>query len=389
MILTHYSKFACDHDPKAVIVYVISYMAKKKKSIRRPSRIPVQPFWQKIIVVYSTRTWLRRLTIGMLWLLLISFSAPLWNPIIFPPISHPEMGVSFSQKRSTELGLDWRANYSALLNDIPLRHLRLMSYWDLHEEERGTFDFADLDWQMDEAARHGIGVSLAIGLRQPRWPECHQPDWAHQLRGNAWKQALYAYMEIVVKRYEHHPALLSWQLENEGVNNWFGTCDEPDVARLNEEFDLVKSWSKRPVWMSLSDQHGLPVDPPMPDAYGFSVYRRLWSDKTWPYIGYTTYPTPIWYHRGRAALIKLMTGRDSFIHELQLEPWGATDTKNLTIAEQDKTMSIQQIRDNLYFARELGMSNIYTWGSEWWYWRKVNGDPSIWQTVREEFSALR
>ena len=28
---------------------------------------------------------------------------------------------------------------------------------------------------------------------------------------------------------------------------------------------------------------------------------------------------------------------------------GATDTKNLTIAEQDKTMSIQQIRDNLYF----------------------------------------
>ncbi len=371
------------------ILCPITIMTKPKKHRRPPAKKTPLPVWQRLVTAYTHRRWLRRLTVGTLWLILIFLTAPLWNPIIFPPVAHPRIGVSFSEKRSTEMGLDWRANYLALLDDMDIKAFRLMSYWDIHEPTRGQLDFSTLDWQMDQAAARGAKVSLAIGLRQPRWPECHEPAWTSDLSGNTWKQALYAYIEIVVKRYENHPALESWQLENEGANDWFGTCLTPDTERLNEEFNLVKSWSKKPVWMSLSDQHGLPVDPPMPDAYGFSVYRRLWSDKTWPYIGYTTYPTPIWYHRGRAALIKLMTGRDSFIHELQLEPWGATDTKNLPIAEQDKTMSIQQIRDNLYFARELGMSNIYTWGSEWWYWRKVNGDPSIWQAVREEFSTLR
>lgn len=336
------------------------------------------------------RLWLRGWKPALyvvLALVVAIYSAPFWNPILFPPVAAPHYGVSFSEKRASELNTDWRANYTALLDDLHIRSFRLMSYWDIHERERGKLNFSSLDWQMDQAAKHGATVSMSIGLRQPRWPECHQPAWASQLSGNAYKQALYAYIKIVVQRYQHHPALLSWQLENESMNDWFGMCGRADRSRLIEEFRLVKSLSDKPVWMSLSDQHGLPIGQPWPDKFGFSVYRVVWSENTWPYRGYLTYPTPIWYHRLRATVIQAYTGRDIFIHELQLEPWGPRDFKDMTIREQDVSMSTAQIAENLHFAREIGSPDIYTWGSEWWYWRKVTlHDPSVWETVRKEFA---
>jgi hypothetical protein len=333
------------------------------------------------------RRWWHYVLLVIAALLILMYTAKWWNPIVFPPVKNPEIGVSFSEKRAKEMGLDWQANYTALLDDMQVRHFRLMSYWDIHEPVRGQFDFSTLDWQISEAAKRGANVSLAIGLRQPRWPECHQPDWAPKLRGNEWNQALFSYIETVVKRYENNPTVISWQLENEGVNEWFGECGKPDPKRLVDEFNLVKGLSAKPVWMSLSDQHGLPINPPVPDKFGYSVYRTVWSEKTWPYRGYLTYPTPIWYHRLRAVAIKLISGRDIFIHELQLEPWGPKDTTELTTAEQDISMSPAKIKDNLLFAREIGAKDIYTWGGEWWYWRKVHGDPTVWDTVKTEFTA--
>lgn len=333
--------------------------------------------------------WWQWTLIGLAALLIIFFTAPWWNPVVFPAVKQPLIGVSFSEKRAKEMGLDWQANYLALLDDMKVRHYRLMSYWDIHEPVRGQHDFSTLDWQIAEAAKRGADVSLAIGLRQPRWPECHQPTWAASLEGGAWKQAMYSYIETVVKRYEDNPTVINWQLENEGANQWFGLCDAPDRQRLHEEYDLVDKLSDKPIWMSLSDQHGLPFFTPVPDKYGYSVYRTVWSEKTWPYKGYLTYPTPIWYHRGRAAIIKAYTGRDIYIHELQLEPWGPLDTLQLSKEEQDRSMSTKQIRKSLLFAREIGAKDIYTWGGEWWYWRKVHGDPSIWNTIKHEFEAAQ
>lgn len=308
----------------------------------------------------------------------------LLNWFVFLPVKNPQYGVSFSQKRSQELGLDWRANFLALVDDLKFNRLRLMSYWDLGEPVRGQFSFADLDWQMDEAAKRGIKVSLGMGLRQPRWPECHEPAWAQQLSGHEWKQALYAYMEIVANRYRGHPALDSWQLENEGMNNWFGTCGLPDRERLIEEYALLQTWDPNGhIIMSLSDQHGLPLGQPVPDEYGFSVYRIVWNDKV-PPQGYIYYPTPIWYHRLRAAAIGLIQKRPVMIHELQMEPWGPHDTKTLSIEEQNKSMSIEQIPKSFTFARQLGIERMDLWGGEWWYWRLQHGDSSVWETVRQQ-----
>lgn len=281
------------------------------------------------------------------------------------------------------LGNDWQANYTALLDDLEIRQFRLMSYWEDGEPTKGNYNFADLDWQMDEAAKRGAKVSLAIGLRQPRWPECHEPLWATQLGKSAWKQALYDYMQTVVKRYQHHPALESFQLENEALAWWFGDCrEQPDAARINEEFTLVKSWTDKPVWMSLSDQYGLSINKPIPDAYGYSLYLYVYN-KVIPGT-YANPSPPIWFHRLRANILGSMHHKPFFLHELQLEPWGPREIKQLSEAEQNITMSPEQIRYNLQYARKIGFDQVYTWGSEWWYWRKTNGSEIVWETIRQE-----
>lgn len=307
----------------------------------------------------------------------------------FPMVENPSYGVSFSAKRARELDLDPKANLTALLDDVGIKNYRLMSYWDDIEKERGQFDFSDLDWQVSQIAKRDGTVSLSIGLRQPRWPECHAPAWSYDLKGHDWKQALYAFMEVVVKRYENNPTIISWQLENEAYNNWFGTCDFPDRERVQEEFDLVRSWSKKPLWMSLSDQHGYPVAQPTPDMFGYSVYRWVWNENIPPANTYMVYPTPIWYHKLRAWIIKQTTNTDIFIHELQLEPWGPVDTKELSVEEQNRSMSTEQIQKSISFAREIGAKDIYVWGGEWWYWRKIHGDSSVWDAVRYEIHNQR
>jgi hypothetical protein len=342
---------------------------------------------KKIGWLKSKPAWQRRLVWVVAAIAASLIVVQILNTFVFTPVKDPSYGVSFSKERSEELGLDWKANFTALLDDLKIKHYRLMSYWNEHEAERGVFDFSSLDWQMDEAAKRGATVSLAIGLRQPRWPECHEPEWAKTIGGNEWKQALYAYMEKVVARYKNHPALVSWQLENEAVNNWFGICTSVDRERLVEESNLVKAWDpNHKVQMSLSDQHGLPLGQPVPDEYGFSVYRIIWNSNFWPNT-YLYYPTPIWYHRLRALVIQLIQHRPIFIHELQMEPWGPHDTKFLSIEEQDKSMSIEQIPRVFRFARQTGIKDIDLWGGEWWYWRKIKfNDPSVWETVRQELN---
>ncbi len=312
------------------------------------------------------------------------------NTFVFLPVKDPNLGVSFSRERSEELGLDWKANYTALLDDMQLTHFRLMSYWSSHEKVRGQFDFSDLDWEVNEAAKRGTKVDIVLGLRQPRWPECWEPDWARQLTGNAWKQAMYSYIEVVVNRYKNNPAVQSWQLENEAMNNWFGTCGAPDRQRLNEEYALVKKLdSSRNIRMSLSDQHGLPLGSPVPDEYGYSVYRIVWNTFS-PWHFYIVYPTPIWYHRLRAVVIEWIQHKPIFIHELQMEPWGPKDTKELTTKEQDQSMSVDQIHKSMKFARQIGAKDIDMWGGEWWYWRKIKfNDDSIWNAVKKEVQDAR
>ena len=73
------------------------------------------------------------------------------------------------------------------------------------------------------------------------------------------------------------------------------------------------------------------------------------------------------------------------IHELQLEPWGPSATKDMPLAEQDRSMSVEQAKENLAFARKIYREDIFTWGVEWWYWRKTkHNDGQHWEMMKAE-----
>ena len=90
-------------------------------------------------------------------------------------------GVTFSVMHAEELGLDWRAAYRAILDDLKVRELRIPAYWPRVEPKRDSYDWSELDFQLREARARDARVVLAVGRRLPRWPECHIPDWAQKL----------------------------------------------------------------------------------------------------------------------------------------------------------------------------------------------------------------
>lgn len=292
-------------------------------------------------------------------------------------------GITFSAKYAQDLGLDWGVTYQALLSELDFEVVRLMSYWDHHEPADNEFDFATLDAQFDLAAAHGKQVSLAIGLRQPRWPECHSPDWADQLDAKDRRAQLLEYIKVVVERYRDHPALATWQLENEVANRSFGDCPDFDRRFLARELALAESLDPdHPVIINASNQSGIPLVGPIASKVGFSVYRHAYFDLLGAPRKWSFWYLPASWHSLRASLVELR-GADTFIHELQAEPWGAKPTQAMTLAEQNKLMDDQTLRRHVDYALATGIREIHLWGGEYWYWRREKfGDDSLWNAAR-------
>jgi hypothetical protein len=306
-----------------------------------------------------------------------------------PKKNLPEMidprqyGVSFSVKQCHNFGIDPVETLDWLLNEASFRRLRLMSYWNEHEKEQGKFDFSALDKQVEQVQKAGGVITMCLGARQPRYPEFHWPEWAWNAPKPERDKALLNYVKVVVERYKDNPAIISWQLENEALLTSFGERIEIDRKRLRAEFALVKQLDpSRPVIMSTSASWGIPIIGPIPDMSAFSFYLiRFHKGK------YTTTYHTYWIHRIRAFLIRLIWRIPSFIHELQMEPWGPKDIWEMQPEQQDESMEPKQIARNFDQGQKTKLYPLDLWGGEWWYWRlKKLNDPSTWEAVKKELS---
>jgi hypothetical protein len=307
-----------------------------------------------------------------------------------------EWGVNFSQKHAKDLGLNWKETYLALLDDLKVRNLKIAAYWDLIEEEKGVYNFDDLDWQIERAEERGANVILVIGLKSLRWPECHIPDWFSESSKEEKNQKLLEYVEKIVSRYENSFAVQAWQIENEPFFS-FGECPNMDSFMLAKEINTAKinDGKKRPIIVSDSGEFSLWFGAAQyADIVGITMYRKTWfvppgfdSGNSEKDGFYWSYPfQPVFYKR-KADLVKSLFDKEVWCVELQAEPWGPKLLYDLSIEQQKETMNLDIFRQNINFAKRTGLSKFYLWGGEWWYWmKKIQGDSRIWDEARNLFS---
>lgn len=293
-------------------------------------------------------------------------------------------GVNFSQKQAEALGLDWQKTYLALIEDLGAKNIKLAVYWDLLEPERGRYDFSALDWQVKTAEEKGAKILLAMGVKVPRWPECHIPSWAGALDDKERQEEVLAMLEKTVLRYEKFDSIVGWQVENEPLFP-FGRCPKPDKDFLKKEADLVKSLSTgKPVIISDSGEGSFWFKAAgIGDIVGTTIYRKAWFEKPGIYVNYP-FP-PVFYWR-KAELIEKFFNKKVICVELQAEPWGPKLIQDSSVSEQEKTMGLSRFRSNVEFAEKTGLDKFYLWGGEWWYWLKEKQNkPEIWDEAKKLF----
>lgn len=291
-------------------------------------------------------------------------------------------GANFSQKHAQTLGLDWKKAYIEIMDDLGVKRLKLGTYWDYIEWEKGQYSFADLDWQIKEAEKRDVEIILVIGMKTPGWPECHIPRWAKDLSKREQQIEILKYLEQIVLRYKDSQAIRYWQVENEPFFP-FGNCLWRDKKFLKKEIELVKSLDSRKIIISESGEFPLWFKAAKyGDIVGVTMYRKVWFKELNSYI---VYPFPATFYKRKASLIKTLFGKEVIGVELQAEPWGPFPVYNLPMAEQEKSMSLERFKKNVAFAQKVGFSENYFWGVEWWYWMKENNQPEIWNEAQQLF----
>ncbi len=326
---------------------------------------------------------------GLSWLGLVEYTRNL--PPVEPdrPIA---WGVTFSSKFSRELELDWRDSYSAILDELRPERLRLIAYWDEVEPEAGTFTFDDLDWQIRGAADRGIPFVLAVGLKTPRWPECHIPAWARPLAPEDQESALHQYVRAVVERYREEPHLAMWQVENEPLL-WFGQCPSRGRGFLRRETALVRSLDpKHPILTTDGGELGLwaPVAR-HGDVFGTTMYRKAYPRIIGPIFGHVQYPLSPVSFRVKERFVRWWNQSPNqrfIVIELQAEPWEPRSLKTYSAEALAQDFSPKYFRDTIEYAKAAGFDEYYLWGAEWWlYMGQRHDDWRYWEIAREIFSA--
>jgi len=294
-------------------------------------------------------------------------------------------GVNFSQKHAQNLGLDWKETYSAIIDDLAVKNIKLAVHWDLVEQKDGEYDFNDLDWQINKAEENGVKLLLVIGMKTPRWPECHIPEWAKALDKEKQQEKILTLIEKLVLRYKDSGTIDMWQVENEPFFP-FGDCPWMDKDFLKKEISLVKNLDtqKRPVLISDSGEGSLWVAAArLGDIVGTTMYKKVWMSE---FKTYLTYPFPPSFYYIKSRIINLLFNKEVICVELQAEPWGPRLLYDITVEEQQKTMNLEQFKKNIEFAKTTGLKEFYLWGSEWWYWMKVKQNmPEIWNESKKLF----
>lgn len=306
------------------------------------------------------------------------------NTYKFPQMTY---GVSFSPSFARSLNLDWKDTYIKILDDLKVRKIRIPTYWDEIEPKDNKLDFSQVDFMLDKAQKREAKIILVLGARQPRWPECQIPNWARSLSLKDRQLRVLELIQKVVERYKQKESIEYWQVENEPLLGVFGKgCDAPDEKFLAKEVALVRSLDKRPIIVSDSGELGFWITPmKLSDVFGTTLYRRVYNS----FLGYTTYPILPYFYNIKSSIVRSLfasNNQKTIIVELQAEPWASLNNLNkIKIESQIKTLSLNDFKNYIDYAKKTGFDTSYLWGVEWWYWMSQNGHPEYLEYAKSLF----
>ncbi|MFH1077695.1 MAG: cellulase family glycosylhydrolase [Patescibacteria group bacterium] len=291
-------------------------------------------------------------------------------------------GMTFSRPYAEgDLDLDADAVLKAAIDDLGIRHFRLPVTWKTIQPTTTSTDFGPLDRDIAAITKAGGSVTLAIGEKVPRWPECWGPDWWKALPRDTQQQETLAFIEKVVTRYRETSAVVTWQVENE-PNFVYGDCPAPDMAFLKQEVALVRRLDPtRPVASTDSGELSAWISfGKTVDTLGVSVYRVVRN----PIIGTLRYIfIPPWFYQRKALFASLFGVKNVYVSEFQMEPWSNIPLTETPMDDQFDTMDIEQMQANFRFAERMNLTPIDFWGVEWWYWMKEKQNhPEFWETAK-------
>ncbi len=293
-------------------------------------------------------------------------------------------GVNFSEIKAARYDKDWPPYYLAMLDDLKVKNIKLASYWSIIEPEEGSYNFSSLDWQIEEAEKRGVELIVVIGRKTPGWPECHIPEWASDKTKEEQQEKILRLLENIVNRYKDKEAIKYWQVENEPFFP-FGKCLWKDKDFLKKEIELVKSLDpSRKIIISESGEFPLWFKATYyGDILGVTMYKKAWFED----IGlYVSYPFPPTFYSRKASLINNLFKKEVMVIELQAEPWGPVLNYKLSLEEQERTMSFEQFKNVISFAKKTNLKTFYFWGAEWWYWMKEKHQrPEFWEEAKKLF----
>ncbi len=297
----------------------------------------------------------------------------------------PEYGATFSAKYARDLRLNPVKVYDELINDMGIKKMRLVAYWDEIEREKDNFDFSSLDWQMEMSEEAGVEVILAIGRRVPRWPECHVPGWANELSHEEKEEELKEFLIAITERYKAYESLKIWQVENEVFLNLYATeiCGlEVDDEFIDEEIATVKEIDpSREIMMTDSGNVGIWSRAyKRGDLFGSTFYVYLMFD------GGAKSPLTHNVYKFKKWINSLIFGKkEVYLIEVSIEPWLKDPIATAPIDELVERLSIEREKVIISRARKTGFERQYLWGVEWIYYMREKGHPEYWDYFRSVF----
>lgn len=287
-----------------------------------------------------------------------------------------EVGVTFSPLQCEYLGVNYQEAFAWVCENYDPQIVRLGAYWNRIERVQGEFDVAELSWLIEKCIEQKRKIIVTVGMKAPRWPEYHMPDWVIKNLSEQENAAMTFVKTVVKYLMKYTDGILYIQLENEPFHRYeINGNRELSYDYLREIKKIVReSLPTKPAmltcgisttsWWEFQDFTALLNSLRLSDVIGLNVYVKI-GVKNQEYL----LPHRLYFLK--LYLIKILgnfCGKKVLIAEMQDEPW----EHGTHIHDETNTWrswSENQSRNLLEKLKACGYVSVLRWGCEWHYKR--------------------